>query len=145
MSTTLIRMSSVSSSTGILILSSIAFMTPCTLLEFGDGDRIFVLQKFGLRPRIPPLQFGQHDIARNFDPFAVSARHSLQVVLHHALSPFTEVFSKRFFDALEQSFIADSAFGREWRDSQEHPEKHNALHALLQVGKRGNFFGDFHS
>src|SRR5262245_41977360 len=121
-STMFIRTSSASSSTG----TSNSFM------------------RYSLNSELAFAGVRQHDVARNFQQFAITARYGVEVVLNDALAALAEVFSQRFLDALEQVFIADAAFFSERRHVQKHAEKHDALHALLQVRQRGHFVCDLH-
>src|SRR5262245_29334925 len=129
MSTTLMRISSASSSTG----TSNSFIS-CSLIESWCGlDGVC---------RLAFTRVGQHHISRNFHQFTIAARYRFDVVLNHAFAAFAEVLSQCLFDALEEVLIADAALLPEWGDAQENAEKHDALHALLQVGERRHFFRD---
>src|SRR4030095_7624050 len=51
----------------------------------------------------------QHHVFRNFHELAVTARYSLEVVLHDTLTAFAEILSECFFYALEQLLVANTA------------------------------------
>src|SRR5262249_17262316 len=97
MSTTFKRMSVASFSMGMIICSAITSSLIC-----------------------------YHDFAWNFDRLVVTARHSLQVILHDPLTAFPEILPQRFFDALEQGLIGDAAIRPEWGDPKEHTQEDDA-------------------
>src|SRR5207237_5494323 len=136
-STTFTRMSSMSSATGISILSSIidnSFLS--TVAAVCDRRQCAARTTVGgHRPPLQLVRYGltlagvcHHDVSRNFHQFTVAARYGIQVVLHDALAALTEILSQRFLDALEEVFVTDAAFGSERRHAQDHAEEHDALH-----------------